>query len=144
MNDMTLALAVGLDNPSNWNTGCVAWVESRESQCGKDRKHGYLCQRHYGIAYKRTETRAQKEADARDRKAALRAVNLPKWKAELAKVEAEMDRIDPPRGDLDRAAYTGYVHPSIDKRRRMTDAKVQKMGALVSRHQELSRLIGND
>lgn len=125
--------------------GCPAWIDSADRRCAKKPAHGYLCARHHNVAVKRWEKEAAK-LDARRAKAAEhRAANLPKWREELAKVQAEISRLDPPR-PTDRAAYTGAVHPSIERKRRafMSDSRIQKMVELWRRHEDLTSKIGDD
>lgn len=125
--------------------GCVAWIDASDRRCGKE-SAGYLCKRHEAVAARRWEKHAAKvaaQAEERERiRVARRQFDLPKWQDELARVEAQINRLDPPRPD-DRAAYTGIVHPSIRRQQRaaLSDSKVQKMAALWARHEELSRKI---
>ncbi|MEO9246446.1 hypothetical protein ABDK96_01980 [Citricoccus nitrophenolicus] len=126
--------------------GCVAWVEKSDRRCGRE-SPGYLCARHETVARRRWEKHVEREAAKREKRTDDRARNLPGWKAELEKVTAEINRLDPPRpSDYDRAAYGGQVHPSITKKRRafMSDSRVQKMAALTRRHEQLTRKIGAD
>lgn len=60
------------------------------------------------------------------------------WIAELEGVSAEIVRRDPPR-PADRAAYTGVVHPSIERERRraLSGSNVARMAQLWRRHDEL-------
>lgn len=126
--------------------GCVAWVEKSDRRCGRDAP-GYLCKRHETVARRRWEKYVEREAVKREKRTADRARNLPGWKAELEKVTAEINRLDPPRpADYDRAAIGGNVHPSIQRKRAafMSDSRVQKMAALTRRHEQLTRKIGAD
>lgn len=133
---------------NHWTSalGCVAWVEKSDRRCGRDAP-GYLCGRHETVARRRWEKHVEREAVKREKRTADRARNLPGWKAELARVEAEINRLDPPRpADYDPAAIGGQVHPSITKQRRafMSDTRIQKMAALTRRHEQLTRMIGAD
>lgn len=135
------------DDPilSRWESslGCVAWVEKSDRRCGHT-SPGYLCASHETVARRRWEKHAAKEQARREASAQRRAEQLPKWRAELEKVTAEINRLDPPPATTDRAAYGGNVHPSITRQRRafMSDTRVQKMAALTRRHEELTRKIG--
>ena len=144
--DLALTVTAGpwvsLDH---WETsvGCMAWIEASGLRCGRVPAEGYLCARHHTVAVRRWEKdqakQAARAADAERR----RAVKLPGWRAELAKVQAEINRLDPP-ATMDRAAYLGDAHPSITRRRGefLSDSRVQRMAALTAREAELLRLIG--
>ena len=144
--DLALTVAAGpwvsLDH---WETsvGCMAWIEASDRRCGKTPAEGYLCTRHHKVAVRRWEKDQAKQAARAVEAARRRAAKLPAWRAELAKVQAEINRLDPP-STMDRAAYLGDAHPSITRRRLagMTDTRVQRMAALWDRHQTLTRLIG--
>jgi len=145
--EYNLALEVALSNSANWPTStCVAWVDSADRTCGKTRSAGLLCKRHNTVAEKRAIKNAEKNAQDRERRAAWRAENLPKWRAELDRIEARMRVMDPPPVSTDPAAYGGNVHPSIRKKRAgfMSDSRVMEMGKLVRRADELRRLIGDN
>ncbi len=122
--------------------GCVAWVDKSDRRCGKDAP-GYLCTRHETVARRRWDAEVAKAEAHREKILARRSEKLPAWREELARVEAEIARLDPPR-PVDRAAYTGNAHPSIDRRRRafMSDRRISTMANLWRRHEELTRLIG--
>ena len=144
--DLALTVTAGpwvsLDH---WETsvGCMAWIEASDRRCGKTPAEGYLCTRHHTVAVRRWEKDQAKQAARAVEAARRRAAKLPGWRAELAKVQAEINRLDPPTS-MDRAAYLGDAHPSITRRRRafMSDTRVQRMAALWDRHQTLTRLIG--
>ena len=143
--DHALALQVGLQDPRTWPTEtCVAWVEPRGT-CGRPRAEGLLCKRHHGVAERRWAKHVEQEARGRAERTAYRERMLPQWREELARVEARMAQLDPPRPH-DRAAYTGNVHPAIRRssERLMSGSRVQKMAALVRRADELRSLIGGD
>lgn len=148
-----LVSAVGLgawdDVLDHWKDGdgCPAWIDSADRRCRKAPATGYLCTRHHNVAVKRWAAHVEKEQARRDRSAERRAAALPGWREELEKVEAEMNRLDPPRPDnYDRAAYGGNVHPSIQRKRAafMSDSRVQRMAALSRRHEELVQNLGAD
>lgn len=144
--DLALTVTAGpwvsLDH---WETsvGCMAWVEVSSRRCGRTPAEGYLCARHHTVAVRRWEKDQAKQAARAVEAERRRAAKLPAWRAELAKVQAEINRLDPPSA-LEAAAFLGDAHPSITRRRRaaMTDTKVQRMAALTAREAELLRLIG--
>ena len=126
--------------------GCVAWVDSRDSTCAKP-PSGYsmLCKRHRNVAVKRHEKRKEEVLKQQAERAEYRARKLPEWKAELAKVEADMERYGG-SPTTDRAAYGGETHPSIRKAqlRQLSDTNVQRMAKLARRAERLREQIGND
>lgn len=125
--------------------GCPAWVESRDSTCGKAPMKHVLCKRHHTIATKRKK-KALEEFKAQEiRRAEHRRKMLPEWKDLLAKVEADMERYGG-APTTDRAAYGGASHPSIRRHQmqQLSDTNVQRMAKLVHRAEELRRKIGND
>lgn len=125
--------------------GCPAWIESADRVCGRPPAHDYLCKRHHTVALRRWDSAVTRNAERAQARAEYRARMLPEWKAELAKVTAEIERRDPPRPN-DRAAYTGYVHPSLRRQqsRLLSDSNVQRMAELWRKHDELTRKIGAD
>jgi hypothetical protein len=126
--------------------GCVAWVDSRDSTCAKP-PSGYsmLCKRHRNVAAKRHEKRKEEVLKQQAERAEYRSRMLPEWKAELAKVEALMERYGS-APTTDRAAYGGETHPSIQKAqlRQLSDTNVQRMAKLARRAERLREQIGND
>lgn len=124
--------------------GCCAWVESRDSQCGKTPlENQMLCNRHKTIALKRHEKNVQKEQAQQQQRVAYRARMLPEWQAELEQVEADMERYGG-SPTTDRAAYGGLSHPSIQRAqlRQLSDTNVQRMARLSERAQRLREQIG--
>ena len=97
---------------------------------------GYLCARHDKVARRTRETRAAADAMRAERYATDRAILAPAKRARLADVEAEIARREP-SAPLDRAAYTGNVHPSIARRPHLTDTNVSRVAAL---HREADQL----
>ena len=144
--DLALTVTAGpwvsLDH---WETkvGCMAWIEVSDRRCGKTPAEGYLCTRHHTVAVRRWEKDQAKQAVGAEQAAQRRAAKLPGWRAELAKVQAEIRRLDPPT-TMEAAAFLGDAHPSITRRRGefLSDSRVQRMAALWDRHQTLTRLIG--
>ena len=120
----------------NMGDTCPAWIASADRKCGKSRAVGYLCARHDKVARRTREARAAAEALRSERYATDRAILAPTKRARLADVEAEIARREP-SAPLDRAAYTGNVHPSIARRPHLTDTNVTRMAAL---HREADQL----
>ena len=144
--DLRLAEHVSL-SMHNWRVGdgCPAWIESREAKCGKDPVRGYLCNRHHNIAIKRQSKALDEARKSATTAAAVRAVQLPVWKQNLAAIESEIERLDQPVV-RDRAAFGGAANKSIEKKRKagLSDAKVQRMALLVRKAEMLRRKIGDD
>lgn len=142
--DRALAMQVAL-RLDDWTAaqGCPAWIDSADRQCGRPPAEGYLCRRHHTVAVRRLEKDQARRQAAAEKRAAHRAANLPAWRAELARVEAEIERRDRPVV-ADRAAVGGVVHPSIRKRQlaALSDTNVKRMAELYRRHDELTRKIG--
>ena len=132
---LMLAAMVAL-RVDNMGDTCPAWIASADRKCGKPRAVGYLCARHDKVARRTWETRAAAEATRSERYATDRAILAPMKRARLADVEAEIARREP-SAPLDRAAYTGNVHPSIARRPHLTDTNVSRMAAL---HREADQL----
>ena len=145
LRERALARTVALWSSPLDGDGCPAWIESTDRECGKPQTVGLLCPRHAKVAERRFAAEVAKRQAESEKRAAERARLLPIKQARLAQVEAEMARLDPPR-PVDRAAYTGYVHPSITKKRRrfLSDSRVSRMAALVEEHRSLTAWLGGD
>lgn len=142
--DRALASMVTLTPPDGWGKQCVAWVESRDAECGKYVKHGFLCARHATVAKRRWEKQQAKRHARQEQRAQHRAKHLPEWRAELARIDAELTRRTQPL-TTDRA-FSGGVGSKKHKRhlrRQFSDANVERVGALLSRRQTLESLIGD-
>lgn len=141
----TLASHVGIGHWAD-NPDCVAWMDTAEKVCGKPRVEGFLCRRHHTVAVKRAEAAALKAAVEKLAALKRRERMLPKWRAELARIEARMAVLDPPPLTTDRAAYAGAQHAAVTRhqRRALSDARVAEMAALVARAEQLRRKIGDD
>lgn len=142
--DLALASYVAL-RLDDWTPeqGCPAWVESRSTTCKRDLfMNTALCLRHRGVASKRHEKRRAELLKQQAERIEYRAKMLPEWEAELAKVEADMERYGG-APTTDRAAYGGEVHPSIQRAqlRQLSDTNVQRMARLSRRAEELRRKI---
>ena len=132
---LVLAAMVAL-RVDNMGDTCPAWIASAERRCGKPVTDGHLCARHHQVAVRRWDARTAVEAARSERYATDRAILAPTKRARLADVEAEIARREP-SAPLDRAAYTGNVHPSIARRPHLTDTNVARMAAL---HREADQL----
>lgn len=142
--DRVLASMVAITPPDGWGEKCVAWVESRDTECGKDRKHGFLCSRHATVAKRRWEKHAAKRQAQREQRAQRRAEHLPEWRAELARIDAELTKRTQPL-TTDRA-FSGGVGARKHRehlRNQFSDANVERVGTLLRRRQTLEALIGD-
>lgn len=126
--------------------GCTAWVESKGSRCYREPSTGFLCARHHGVAVKRHEKQVAKDAQAAERAAAKRADQLPEWRAELDRLNAEMARMWGIPETTDMAAYGGQMHASIARKANaaLSDHLVAKGAKLARRAEQLRALIGDD
>lgn len=125
--------------------GCCAWVEARESTCGKSPiDAAMLCKRHRNIALKRLDEARQKQKQQAEDREKYRAKMLPEWRAERERVEALMDRYGGSPTN-DRAAYGGQSHPSIRRKQlqQLSDTNVRRMAELSKQWQRLTELIGD-
>src|SRR5690625_526287 len=102
-----------------------------------------LCTRHRNLALKRHEKHVKKTLKDQQQRIEYRAKMLPEWEAELAQVEADMERYGG-APTTDRAAYGGAAHPSIQRQqlRQLSDTNVQRMAKLSRRAQDLRDKIG--
>ena len=132
---LVLAAMVAL-RVDNMGDTCPAWIAGAERKCGKPRAVGLLCVRHALVAERRLDLKAADAARDAIEAAAERGRLAPAKRARLADVEAEIARREP-SAPLDRAAYTGNVHPSIARRPHLTDTNVTRMAAL---HREADQL----
>lgn len=125
--------------------GCVAWLDGPDRRCGKDAP-GYLCTLHQKTAERRWERHVAKAAARADKARQDRARDLPRWRAELERLEAEIRRLDPPPATTDLAAYGGDMHASLRRARanHLSDDRVAKLANLHRKADRLRRQIGND
>ena len=141
--DIALASTLALGPPRSWIDGCAAWVDSRDEQCGKPRKEGYLCARHHKVA----ERHLEKKKRAAEKRKQQRQEHLDKhgdkWRAQLARVEAELERRT---GVLttDRAAYGGVGATSVAKHnaKQFSDSNVKRVGELIEQQKDLRQKLG--
>lgn len=87
---------------------CPVWIDSRDTRCGKtDLIDGRWCKRHTPIIQRKLGADRTRETEQAERRAAWMLEKLPEWRAKLARVEAEIARLDPPPPTTDTAAYGG-------------------------------------
>ena len=142
--DWALASMVAVTPPDRWGEKCVAWVESRDAECGKDVKHGFLCARHTTVAKRRWEKQRAKRQSRQEQRAQHRAKHLPEWRAELDRIDTELARRTRPL-TTDRAFSGGVGTDQHQKHlgRQFSDANVERVGTLLRRRQALEALIGD-
>src|SRR5699024_9789838 len=104
--DIALASTLALGQPRSWVDGCAAWVDSRDEQCGKPRSEGYLCARHHTVATRHLEKKKQAAEKRKQQLQERLEKNGDKWRAQLARVEAELERRTGMQ-TTDRAAFGG-------------------------------------
>lgn len=142
--DRVLASMVAITPPDRWGKQCVAWVESRDTECGKNVKHGFLCPRHTTVAKRRWEKQQAKRQARQEQRAQHRSKRLPEWRAELDRIDAELAKRTKTL-TTDRA-FSGGVGTKQHKshlRRQFSDSNVERVGALLRRRQTLEALIGD-
>ena len=126
--------------------GCVAWVDSRDSFCGKPHHSGMLCKRHHGIAVKRLAAENQRRKAKAEADRAKDAAMLPRWREELADLEQSIAALEARfSAPMERAATGGAVHPRIRKKQMADmnrDMKLwRQMEPKIERAEELRRFI---
>lgn len=113
---------------------CRFWVgsDTKGHRCNAPTHRLGLCEKHYAVELGRTERRAQKDREraARAETAwlARNASNLPSWRVQLERAEAEYTRrTASPVGD--RAAVGGAMHGSIVRQQRnhLSDTNVTRV-----------------
>lgn len=103
--DEALALTVALRLDSHDPARCAAWMDEADRVCDREAVRPWLCKRHETVAHRRAG-KLIAEATARADKARQKAeAEAPGLRDSLARVEAELDRLDPLRsGDRSDAA----------------------------------------
>lgn len=142
--DRALASMVAITPPDRWGETCVAWVESRDEECRKSVKQGFLCPRHTTVAKRRWEKQKTKRQAQEQKRAHYRAQHMAEWLAERGRIDAELIRRTQPI-TTDRA-FSGGVGTGQHRkhlRRQFSDANVECVGALLRRRQTLEALIGD-
>ena len=140
---IALASTLALGPPRSWVDGCAAWVDSRDEHCGKPREEGYLCARHYTVATRHLEKK-KRVAEKRKRQQRERLEKHgDRWRAQLARVEAELERRT---GVLttDRAAFGGVGVTSVAKHnaKQFSDSNVKRVGELIEQQKDLRQKLG--
>ena len=122
----------------------MAWVESRDAECGKDAKDGFLCVRHATVAKNRWEKQQAKRQAQKQKRAQHRADHITEWRAELARIDAEIvKRTQPLTTDRAFSGGVGTRQHRKHLRRQFSDANIERVGALLRRRQTLEALIGD-
>ena len=144
-----LAAQVAIGPIENWPPNCVAWVESKDEECGKPRTKGYLCNRHHTVAEKRFEKHVS-EIQARntrikESKAEALRTHGDEWRAELTRIDSELDRRTG-MPTTDRAAFGGVGHPQLIKKRdrSFSDSNVKRVSYLLQRREKLTNLLSSE
>ena|SRR5699024_2448858 len=141
--DIALASTLALGPPRSWMDGCAAWVDSRDEQCGKPRTEGYLCTRHNKVATRHLEKKKRAAEKRKQQRQERLDKHGAKWRAQLARVEAELERRT---GVLttDRAAYGGVGATSVAKHnaKQFSDSNVKRVGELIRQRDDLRRKLG--
>ena len=140
---IALASTLALGPPRSWVDGCAAWVDSRDEQCGKPRKEGYLCARHHTVATRHLEKKREAAEKRKQQRQERLEKHGDKWRAQLARVEAELERRT---GVLttDRAAYGGVGATSVAKHnaKQFSDSNVKRVGELIEQQKDLRQKLG--
>ena len=140
---IALASTLALGPPRSWVEGCAAWVDSRDEQCGKPRKEGYLCARHHTVAERHLEKKKRAAEKRKQQRQERLEKHGDKWRAQLARVEAELERRT---GVLttDRAAYGGVGATSVAKHnaKQFSDSNVKRVGELIAQQKDLRQKLG--
>ena len=126
--------------------GCPAWVDSRDSFCGKPHHSGMLCKRHHGIAVKRVAAEVERLKAKAEADRAKNAAVLPRWREELADLEKSIASLEARFSDpMERAAIGGEVHPRIRKKQMADMARGmetwRQLHPKIKRAEELRRII---
>ena len=140
---IALASTLALGPPRSWVDGCAAWVDSRDEQCGKPRAEGYLCARHHTVATRHLEKKREAAEKRKQQRQDRLEKHGDKWRAQLARVEAELERRT---GVLttDRAAYVGVGATSVAKHnaKQFSDSNVKRVGELIAQQKDLRQKLG--
>lgn len=87
---------------------CWAWMDGPEKVCGRpEGDDPHLCTRHAGIARRRAHAAVAKEAESKTRRDIASLAALPRRRAKLDRIDAEIARLDPPPPTDDVAAFGG-------------------------------------
>ena len=141
--DIALASTLALGPPRSWVDGCAAWVDSRDEQCGKPRKEGYLCARHHTVATRHLEKKKQGAEKRKQQRQERLAKHGDKWRTQLARVEAELARRTGMR-TTDRAAFGGVGARQLRtaRGRGFSHSNVKRVGELIEQQKDLRQKLG--
>lgn len=107
---------------------CAAWIDSQDRICGRPVVAPWLCKRHETVARRRVEKGAAHARERAAKHAARQEELRPAHEARLALVQAEIDRLDPPR--------------QMHEWRHMTDRQAAHLAALYRERDNLHRALG--
>lgn len=117
---------------------CWAWQRGAEKVCGRpdttDNPH--LCPQHVRMARRVLERETAKAAERREKAATAAAARRPLAVLELAEVDAQIARLDPPQ-DHDRAAANAPL-----RQRMPSDTRIATLARLHERRAQLVREVG--
>ena len=141
--DIALASTLALGPPRSWVEGCAAWVDSRDEQCGKPRKEGYLCARHHTVAERHLGKKREAAEKRKQQRQERLAKHGDKWRAQLARVEAELERRTGMH-TTDRAAFGGVGAKQLRtaKARGFSHSNVKRVGELIEQQKDLRQKLG--
>ena len=140
---VALASTLALGPPRSWVEGCAAWVDSRDEQCGKPRAEGYLCARHHTVATRHLEKKKQAAEKRKQQHQERLEKHGDRWRAQLARVEAELERRTGMR-TTDRAAFGGVGAKQLRtaKARGFSHGNVKRVGELIEQRKDLRQKLG--
>lgn len=140
---IALASTLALGPPRSWVDGCAAWVDSRDEQCGKPRSEGYLCARHHKVATRHLEKRKRSAEKRKQQRHERLETHGDKWRAQLARVEAELERRTG-MATTGRAAFGGVGARQLRtaKGRGFSHSNVKRVGELIGQQKDLRQKLG--
>ena len=136
-----LTLAISDHHPAGT---CWAWMEKAEKACGRpEGAEPHLCSRHEVVARRRLDQRIAREAARNVQRKTDSISKLPKLRAPLAKVEAEIERRDPKPPTDDPAAFGGVGCTTTARwqKRVMSDSNISRMATLWDEQRRLSEAV---
>ncbi|WP_347042047.1 hypothetical protein [Brachybacterium nesterenkovii] len=107
---------------------CAAWIDSADRVCGRPVVAPWLCKRHETVARKRAEKAGIKAREDAEKHSTRQEELRPGREARLAVVQAEIDRLDPPR--------------QMHEWRHMTDRQAAHLSQLYRERDDLRRDLG--
>ena len=123
---------------------CWAWMEKAEKACGRpEGAEPHLCPRHEVVARRRLDQRIAREAARNVQRKTDSISKLPKLRAQLAKVEAEIERRDPKPPTDDPAAFGGVGCTTTARwqKRVMSDSNISRMATLWDEQRRLAEAV---